>query len=165
MMNHFKSSFIGLCCLLFVVSQAEVKVEGFEVIEYGIYTAEAKEKVEDESTIEGTWTVVDNLKLTAQTDSVLADMKTHFGFWFVVKGEPVGEEITVTFVNQLPGIQNPDEERVIYEEKYNSTVKIGVPSFKGYMFDYSWEAVPGEWIFQIYYENQKLGEKRFVVYK
>jgi len=143
----------------------QVKVDTVEVLEWGIYTSEVKDDVEAEGTVQGTWRLVEKVNVITQTDSIPAKVGKHFGFWFVVKGEPKGEEILITFVNLLPGLKNPKRDEVLYEEKYTSKVRIGEPSFKGYSFDFDWEAVPGEWAFQIYYEDKKLAEKTFIVYQ
>ena len=37
-------------------------------------------------------------------------------------------------------------------------------TFAGWTFDNQWELIPGEWVFQIYYEGEKLVEKSFTVY-
>lgn len=145
--------------------KGSVKVEGIEILEYGIYKAKAKEKVTADSTAEGTWTVIEEIELVAQTDSIPAKVGTQFGFWFVVNGEPKGEKISLTFVNRLPGLKNPNTDEVVFQEKYKNIVSIGERSFKGYVFDFEWEAVPGKWTFQIFYEDKKLAEKTFIVHK
>lgn len=143
--------------------KSQVKVDSLDILEYGIYTSETSEEMEAEGTARGAWKSVYKIRLIARTDSIPANVGTHFGFWFVVQGEPKGKEISVLFVNRLPGLKNPSQDAVVREEKYTSTVKLGEPSFKGYLFEYEWEAVPGEWIFEIHFEDKKLSEQKFFV--
>jgi hypothetical protein len=159
--------FLAVLIVLLCVSplRSQAKVDTVEILEWGIYTSEVRDDVEAEGTVQGTWRLVEKVNVIAQTDSIPAKVGTHFGFWFVVKGEPKGEEILITFVNFLPGLKNPKKDEVLYEERYMSIVRIGEPSFKGYSFDFDWETVPGEWTFQIYHEDKELAKKSFVVYK
>lgn len=158
------------CFALFVYSFsfpafAEVKVDSIVILEYGIYQSNTKEKLKAKETVEGTWTLIEKVLLVTKTDSIPAKVGMQFGFWYIVKGEPKGKEITLVFRNQLPGIKNPAKEKIIHEEKYVNKIKIGVPGYKGYVFEFDWEAVPGKWTFQIFYKDNILVEKSFIVYK
>ena len=42
---------------------------------------------------------------------------------------------------------------------------IGPTQYKGYKIAQDWQAVPGVWTFQIWYQNRKLAEQSFTLTK
>ena len=144
---------------------AQVKVDSIQILEYGIYKSQIKEKLKANETVEGTWTLIEKVVLVTKTDSIPAKVGTQFGFWYKVNGEPEGEEITLLFKNKLPGLKNPAKEEIIHEEKYANKIKIGTSGYKGYVFEFDWETVPGKWTFEIFYKDKKLAEQSFIIFK
>ncbi len=144
---------------------AQVEIEKAEILEYGIYEAVPQKKLDAEDTADGSWTIIDKIQLVTKTDTIPAKVNTQFGFWFKLEGKSEDESVNITFVNKLPGLKNPKKEAKIYEEQYPGKVKFGQPTYKGYAFEADWECVPGDWVFQIFHNDEKLIEKKFTVIK
>jgi hypothetical protein len=165
--NPRMNSFSILVCLISLVcavsvngctqekqspAQYAVEIEGAEVIRSGIYKIEF--------TKEG---VVRNMELVERTTQIPAHMGTAFGFEYVIKGFPEDANIEVTHKFLHPQMTNPQTKQSFTSQVTITTEKIGEITFIGYIFLYEWEAVPGEWTLQVFYQGKKLAEQSFLI--
>lgn len=142
-------------------SQAEsaaVKVEGIDIIDYGLYTTEDLFQSEEK-----TYWDFDSLSLFREADQIPAVLGLRFGLRYIIKGSPSDNPISITCKVLLPGLTNPKTGEKIFVDEWSSTKKIGTLTYDGYMFEREWELVPGKWTFQLYHGNVKLAEKEFNV--
>jgi hypothetical protein len=91
----------------------------------------------------------------------------NFGFEYRLAGAPDGARVAVRKVTifPAPGLRNPQTGEVIARDEYIENNLIGEPVLKAYSLDNDWEAVPGEWIQQVWYGEQKLVEQKFTLTK
>ena len=62
-------------------------------------------------------------------------------------------------------MKNPKKGNVTSLSEYKREFKINSPQGIGFGLDHNWELVEGEHLFEVLYEDQKLIEKSFTVYK
>jgi hypothetical protein len=91
----------------------------------------------------------------------------NFGFEYRLAGSPQGAKVTIRKVTIFPepGLHNPKTGEVSARDEYIETNTIGVPVLKAYSIDNDWEAVPGVWIQQVWFGEQKLAEEKFTLTK
>lgn len=137
-------------------AMAQQKLQ-MEVLSTGIFEAKiiAKEKDRDQ---------VGEFKIIKRTDTVAAAIGVKFGVEFLLTGAPVGKEVVIRVVTRFPkaGILNERNER-IFDTESEIRVPAGKPAIEGYGFDDERELVPGEWVFEFYDGERKLGERKFTV--
>jgi hypothetical protein len=139
---------IALVGLLITPCQAqEVRVDRIDVIEYGLYTAQAT------STDTAFKPVVD-AKLETTTRTIPAQVGTKFGFRYVVVGAPAGEDVELTGVVIKPG-------KPAY--KYPAVRSIGETYFAGAAFVRQQDLIRGRWIIQLWDGERELVSESFSV--
>lgn len=99
------------------------------------------------------------------TDIVVARVGSTFGFRYLLVGEPAGAPVNLWLIARIPspGVQNPTLRANVTLTEEPFTAVIGTTHISGYSFESSWEAVPGTWILEIRYGQEKLIERRFNV--
>ncbi len=142
-------------------------VRGIKILDYGIYHAKIVEKVDTEKTATGDRNIIETTGIIKRTTDIPASVGTRFGILYVVEGEPSGETVELKKITIYPktGLKNPHKKGVVYKSEYAIEAEIGIEGHSGYGFDYEWEAVPGEWMIQLWYKGKKLAEKTFTVRK
>jgi hypothetical protein len=91
----------------------------------------------------------------------------NFGFQYRLIGSPDGAKVAIRKVTifPAPGIHNPKTGEIVTRDDYIEMNAIGQPLLKAYSIDNDWEAVPGDWIQQIWFGEQKLAEEKFTLTK
>jgi hypothetical protein len=91
----------------------------------------------------------------------------NFGFEYRLVGLPAGAKVAIRKVTifPAPGLRNPQTDEVTARDDYIEINTIGELVMKAYSLDNDWEAVPGEWIQQIWFGEQKLAEVKFTLTK
>ncbi len=162
--------YVFLFCLLIVFPSFCLANElyGTEIIEYGIYKVEDKPKIIPNSEIPGgIQKKIKKSVLITNTDHIPAILNTKFGIRYLIKGKPDGAQVKTRtkWIYPEAGMRDPDTGRVYDHIEYSSTDRIGKPQYSGYSLEEEWELIPGEWILQVWIDNKKLIEKRFILYK
>lgn len=91
----------------------------------------------------------------------------NFGFEYRLVGAPQGAKVAIRKVTifPAPGVRDPKTGQVLDRDEYIENNVIGQPVLKAYSLDNDWEAVPGDWIQQIWFGEQKLAEEKFTLTK
>ncbi len=157
---------ILLCGPVTPIHAKDVKVFGIDILECGTYTREISKAVDDKSAA-GYRFIVKNERLVKQTDRIPATVGHRFGVFYRANGEPRGSKIKLRVDVTYPsaGLRNPKTGKTSYRDTFYETAVIGKRTLTGYGFDEAWEAVPGKWIFTLWYDKRKLAEKIFTVYR
>lgn len=50
-----------------------------------------------------------------------------------------------------------------YQSEYTIRAAIGIPAYCEFMFDHPWEIVSGEWVFEFWQADRKIGMQTFCV--
>jgi hypothetical protein len=155
---------LAICSAPFFVMAADI--DSAEIIRFGIYKADFISKEEAPGAAAGTKNIVQNVALAEQTANIPARVGMRFGFEYVIKGGPAGATIDLTYKYLHPPITNPKTNQLFTSQEIMSKNReIGKAASITYTLDYEWEAVVGEWTFQVFYEDKKLTEKTFHIYK
>jgi hypothetical protein len=107
-----------------------------------------------------------NTRKLKATTTVEGRLGASFGVEYALVGKPAGAAVPVSIVVVLPkeGLKNPQRAERTFIERWLPAPKwIGSTTIVGYTFDHAWEIVPGLWTFEIWSDDQKLGEQAFCV--
>ena len=144
-----------------------VRVDRIDVVKKGIYVIETGKETPDANTPTGKIMAVTTVKNIESTSTIPARLGLEFGFQYVVVGEPSDANVSLDIVTIYPsqGLRDPSSQQPVHKSKYQRTKKIGDTVYLGYGFENAWEAEPGTWTFQIWYENRKMVDQSFSVVK
>jgi hypothetical protein len=160
---------LTLPLLLFALTVAAgaqaTRVDGIEIVDWGIFRNDRHAIVPDPDSAAGTRNIVGNIQLQQATTTVPALVGMKFGFHFRVVGSPPGGIVTLKFVTRFPrqGITNPNSAKTFPSTEFYSSAVVGATSYRGYALDYDWEVETGPWTLEIWHEGRKLAEKTFIV--
>lgn len=141
----------------------EIKVDGIEILAYGEFKATSLTTKDAENTSLGKMTVLKDIELVKQSNIIDADTGTQFGVKYFVKGSPKGTNVALSVRLLHPATSNPDRKNSSTSETWVANAKVGSANYSGWIFEYAWELVPGDWTLQLYYKDQKMLEKKFLV--
>jgi hypothetical protein len=147
-------------------SQAQgISIDRVDIVEAGIYKIRKTEEVQAPNTAAGKVTPATDRKLLQKTTIVPAKVGTSFGVFYVPIGKPKGTKTKITFITTYPpqGLRNPDTGKTAYRSEFEWEIEIGKPDGRTYTLDNAWEAVPGEWALEFWYQGRKLGGQTFTV--
>jgi hypothetical protein len=154
-----------LCWSLPVAAEAP-SVARAEVRWAGIYAAEVGPSTAEPNTAAGHTIQHFNTRKLQETTTVEGRLGVTFGLEYALIGRPAGASVPITIVVTLPksGLKNPAKAERTYREQWTAAPKpIGGSNIVGYTFEHAWEVVPGLWIFEIWSNDQKIGEQSFCV--
>lgn len=101
--------------------------------------------------------------LLSSTNVIPATVGTTFGFRFVLQGEPEDGTVGVEIVVRHPAFVKPDGTVTEEVDRIPWRYSLGEEVGYTYTFDHEWEAVAGEWSFEIWHHGQKLAACGFSV--
>lgn len=164
-----RRAFIALLLLAAVpsVSAQAPRIEGIDLVDYGIYDATFTRRIEDSGSVGGSRSGVTTIKLRERTSTIQAQKGLQFGVRFFVVGEPKNAPVPLRFVTRFPpqGVRDATTGITSYRNEHVRTAKVGGADFSGYSFDYDWEMVPGVWTFEVWHGGRKWVEQSFTVAK
>jgi len=132
----------------------------------GLYEADIGATIAQPNTAAGRTNQLVNTRKLQATTTVEGRLGVSFGLEYALIGKPSGASVPITIVVHLPkpGLKNPARAERIYREQWTAAPKpIGGSNIVGYTFEQAWEVVPGLWNFEIWSDDQKLGEQSFCV--
>jgi len=139
------------------------------ILQYGIYELVREGKlVESHVTTTGKAISRPTIQQVEQTDRIPVKKDVYFSYQYRLSNFPMTKPVVnLKRVLKHPQITLPDGTvRTGSEYMIKGRVKRGeVFAFDGYAFSEDYELVEGDWIFQIWFEGQKLVEQKFTSYK
>ena len=141
----------------------DIEVYEIDILEYGEFKAYSVKRKNAENTSLGKMTVLKEIELLKQTDTIEGSTGTQFGVKYFVKGSPKGANVPLSVRVLHPITTNPNTQQTSTIEAWIANAKIGSANYSGWIFEYKWEIVPGEWTIQLLYEGEKLAEKKYTV--
>lgn len=159
---------VGLLLFAFLPVSAALpdqhRVDRVSVFERGIYRASGGGSPIAVSSF-GSVTKVRDVSLVQSTTTIFARKSLRFGLRYVIAGSPSGAPVDIRLVTRFPtgGVLDPVAGTRHYASEYNIRGAIGVPAYREFMFDQSWEIVAGEWVFEFWQAGRNIGSQRFCV--
>lgn len=140
------------------------RVDHVSIVERGIFQAGSEALPIARSSF-GSVIKARNVSLVRSTTTILARKSLRFGLRYVIVGVPVGAPVDIRLVTRFPeaGLFNPATGLRHYESEYTMRGVIGIPAYREFVFDHSWEIVAGEWVFEFWQAGRKIGSQRFCV--
>ncbi len=154
------------CATTQTVPTGPGELTSIEIFEYGLYKKN-KRMHSGKPHRETHYIKYKSSKFVNTTDKVPAKLNTMFGVKFYVNRTPKRGEVSYTVKWIHPPLQNPEVGKTITSQTYKGTARAGKDDWSSsiYKFDNDWELVPGEWIFQVFFEGRLMAKKTFTVYK
>lgn len=167
-MNFLKTVWI-IFFLVIMICVARAETISVKAVDCGILGSSNTTRVEDKSVSSGYITVSNDGPgfVIKSTDRIPATRGTAFGFTFIVSGKE-NHNIPLIIKCDHPPITNPKTQVTTTSDEWPQQEKVNCSKFltsTGWIFDNDWEIVPGEWVFQVYYNGEKLAEKALTVYR
>ena len=150
-----------------VTQSKESTILSIDILEYGMFDSTIIKKQVAENTSAGVSNLIKDFKLIKQTTDIPGKLGNQFGLKFAAKGIAAKAKIKLSVKLIHPMTVNPETKKEVTEEQWTAYAKVageGCSGCTGWTFDYPWEIVPGKWIFQLWYEDNKLAEKTFTIH-
>ncbi len=143
-----------------------MKIDTVIITDYGpCYPKGVVERVVSEHSPTGRFIYADGIAFVKTTDTIDLRKGVNFGISYQLEANNDGKE-PLRFVCRIlhPELTNPTtgesfSETVEHKEGWASTAE-----FDFYTFEFDWEMVPGEWVFQIVQEERTLAQQVFRVF-
>ena len=158
----------SLLLLLPLVAAAAQEPVAIAITAYGTYTSKLQSKDPTDTAVTGFINRVTDVKLIEQTDKLCARLGLDFGLDYLVHGTTAGVrpgapvELQMVTRFPAPGIVDPQGRRFA-TSTYTQQTSIGGTGYRSYTFEYAWEIVAGEWVFEFHHRGRKIAEQRFTV--
>ncbi len=152
-------------CFTRPVVAEDIEVYQIDILEYGEFKAYSVKRKNAENTSIGKMTVLKEIELFKQTNTIEGSIGTQFGVKYFINGSPEGANVPLSVRMVHPKTINPDTQQISTIDEWIAKNKIGSSNFSGWIFEYKWEIVPGEWTIQLLYDGEILAEKKFTVQK
>jgi hypothetical protein len=166
---HAKPIPVLLVCLVIVAAsvgaQPSPSLKG-EILEFGICrSVAAKTTTANPDTPNGERTVSKEVEFTEHTEKIPGTKGVMFGIRYKLSGIAGEDSVAVRKVVKHPPFKNKKGEMESeYSVAFTRKPKDGtVVSFEGYKLGTPGDLVPGTWIFEIRYGEQKLVSQSFTV--
>jgi hypothetical protein len=132
------------------------------VTEAGIYTGRVVQTNGVPAGVAGIAHDLDSVTLVQGTTNIPARVGTRFGFRYSTRGAIWNAPIVLTIVGEHPPIKDPKSGKVLTRDEFKVNSSVYQP-YVIYTFDENWEAVPGNWKFEVWHQGKKLCEQSFTV--
>jgi hypothetical protein len=139
-------------------------ISKIKILEYGIFEAQQTRSVEARDTSSGVISLLNNIKLVKETNTIFADIGTRFGIRYSVEGDINGANVEISVKVLHPRMVNPSNNKELTLDQWTIYKEIGKNGYSGWTFDHSWELVPGDWIIQLWCADRKLAEQSFTIF-
>ncbi|MFH1346366.1 MAG: DUF3859 domain-containing protein [Pseudomonadota bacterium] len=142
----------------------EYRAERVSVLQRGIFQAGSRGMPTGRSSF-GPVTSVRDISLVKSTTTIPARKSLRFGLRYVITGTPIGAPVEIRLVTRFPetGLLDPISGVRHYQSEYTIRSAIGAPAYREFLFDQSWEIVPGEWAFEFWQGGRSIGMQKFCV--
>lgn len=117
----------------------------------GVYETTARAREDDAQSASGKRTIVQDERLVNETTRLARRTGVRFGCQVLLQGVPPGDVVNFRAVLRLPG----------GESSGSYAYRIGEPGYVGYTLRSTDPS--GEWALEIWIDQRKLAEKRFVI--
>ena len=155
-----------LVALASMAKAQEPKIERVEIVEAGIFQAEAIRREAAPGTIKGSTAVVSNIQLQQATARIPARIGVQFGVRFRIVGTPDGGRTTIRIVKKFPQpIRDPKSGKTSTSNEQLRAETIGEVRYTGLTFEYDEDLVPGTWTFEFWVGERRMAAKDFEVFK
>ena len=166
MSRHSRPIVLIAAMLFWLLPRAAVAQNVTDVVitEFGIYTSRLQSKEPSSLATTGFVNRVTDVKLVERTERICARLELSFGVTYLVVGTPAGAtiELEMRTLYPAPGVVDPSGKRHL-TTSFIANPSIGGSGFRSFTFEYAWEIISGEWVFEFLHRGRKVAEQRFTV--
>lgn len=143
---------------------ADVLVTAAQIQGYGVFESSSDQLDALAQASAPARDTVKGVHFTQFTNRIPGRVGVGFGFQYVIESSPRGSPILVTNVVRFPGHGLVQSDGRTYKvSKETRQIRIGYPDFYGFGFDNEKEILPGDWIFEVWIDNNRVLTKKFTV--
>ncbi len=139
------------------MAMAEISIE---VLDYGLYHTKLEQERTHTAASSDVLPPQGRAELLKQTKDIPLQRNIEFGYHFSLSGTK--DNCPLTFTLNHPPMVTPSG-KVTRTNSFNQTVSPGDPNYDGFSFEFDWELIPGEYIFEIQHKNRTLSKVLFNV--
>jgi hypothetical protein len=142
----------------------DAAISTVELLAYGTMEASEVELAKMPSSDHPRVDRIKGVRFTHNTQRIIAAPAANFGISYRVNSSDVSSSIDVIHTLIFPEGGLQDTAGYHYDRATDrQTIEIGKPVAFGYGFDGEWERVPGQWVFQVWYQDARILQKTFTV--
>ena len=136
---------------------------GITTFEYGVYSG-GSTSMQSVSPKGIGYAPPSDYQVLRKTRTVIAGIGVSFGFRYVLNGG-IGLGVPVRIVTHFPppGVVGEAGQQGITEDETSGTEALGSENYFGWTFAHPTDLVPGQWSFEFWSGNKKIGEESFLV--
>ena len=152
----------------FTAAHAQVKVDGADVVERGLYKIEKVEAIKDAAISAGQRTEAEEVKLVESAWRIQAKKDIVIGLKVKLSGRPHGRIVPLRVVWRYPepGLRNPNTGTTMFRDEYvDSKSRIGGTRIFYWSMSEEWTLVPGTWTFELWHNDRLLVKQDFALSK
>lgn len=142
-------------------SNKSIKIE-FKELNYGVYTTKTIYTEKQNNSPSGERTLSDEIESIEQSNKVEGKLGQKFGVEYMLQSNQT-TDIIVEQVWLFPTEMTNDKGKTYQELRYKVEKPTNDETYSLYSLDKEFEIVKGEWIFQMFYNGNKLCERKFIV--
>jgi hypothetical protein len=134
------------------------------VLERGIYAAVDEGRPIARGSL-GPVSSVAHVSLIESTELIPGRRTLRFGLRYVVEGPARGRSVDLKLVTRFPdaGLLDPATGVRHTASEYTIATRIGIAAYREFQFHQPWEIVPGQWTFEFWVADRKIGSQQFCV--
>jgi hypothetical protein len=133
------------------------------LLDYGVIENKTLYAKGSDATNIGSVSVVRDPVFTQTTDQITTKLGRRFGMSYVVKGGQHGRSSSLRIRITHPPITNPQNGHMTEVDSWDTPFVFGQKSMDGWIFEYPWEMVPGNWKIEVLSGEDVLLAKVFTV--
>jgi hypothetical protein len=165
-----KIMFVFVTLFLSSVSfgQTAVKSKSFGVVEfkeldYGLAKVKDGTTEKQDNSPTGTHGWLSDFEIVNQTDSIQVLPKSNFGVVYIINArDTVDIDVTIEWIYPQKIVNDKGEK--FKSIKYKTKRPTNTPSASSYSLDEPYEMIRGTWEMNIYVENKRVSNRKFVLY-
>lgn len=145
-----------------IQAATDIRINAVEVLSWGMFEFGSASRHADFSRTTAGIDKVKGVEFVEYTNDIPMEPHVNFGFQYILNTAPKGRFIDVTHIIKFPGegLRTPGG-RVYKQSTEQLDIRIGRPTLHGYGFDFDWEMIPGDWVFEVWHRDARLVRKTF----
>ena len=134
----------------------------FHELRYGICKTDSLYKQDLKTSPSGNQIISEAFKLIKKTDRIPGEVGQQFGVEYILESDFIGY-LPVQQVWIFPEVITDGKGKAFKEARYTTEKPINSKTYSTYTLEKDFEVVKGEWIYQMWYDQEKLYERKFYI--
>lgn len=154
---------LGCFVILSTWSSGAFSDESCVILNFGIFTKDTGQVNLNDKQGSSARSQLFKIEQLRETTNIPLLLGTHFGFSYKINTDTPQQAKELIFRADHPDMNNPTTNELTNSYVFSATKPTDNISFFGFLFEYEYELVEGDWLFQIISENGVICQKGFKV--